>query len=372
MKVNKWTVGLAAAGLVSLTSVQAEEKVTPLLTALSSTTISGYVDTAGQWNPGTGSIAPGYAFSAGKRDRFSLNSVLVSLEKPLTAAEFSAGYHVDLMFGPDAVGVGGDGTAGNENVRQAYVALRVPVGNGLDFKLGRFDDLLGYESSDSYKNPNYTRSYGYTITPTEHTGLLATYQVSSLLSVNVGAANTLNTGAINATSGRAESHKTFMGSVTLTAPDSTGFLAGSALYLGAQTGFGSKTENESDLYVGGSLATPVQGLRLGAAFDYDDHPTAGGNNAWAVAGYASFKATDKLGLHLRGEYAKGTQGFAAGGTVNPEKVLAATVTVQYDLWDNVLSRLEARWDRAVDGTAPYASGNHKNDFMIAANLVYKF
>lgn len=49
MKFNKWTLGLAAVGAVSLTSVaQAEEKVNAVQTALSSTTISGYVDTSMQ------------------------------------------------------------------------------------------------------------------------------------------------------------------------------------------------------------------------------------------------------------------------------------------------------------------------------------
>ncbi len=43
MKYNKWTVGLAAVGVVSLASVaQAEEKaLTAMQTALSATTISG-------------------------------------------------------------------------------------------------------------------------------------------------------------------------------------------------------------------------------------------------------------------------------------------------------------------------------------------
>ena len=51
MKVNKWTLGLAALGLVSLPAgTQAEEKMNSVWTALSSTTISGYVDTSGIWN----------------------------------------------------------------------------------------------------------------------------------------------------------------------------------------------------------------------------------------------------------------------------------------------------------------------------------
>ncbi len=39
MKFNKWTVGLAAVGVVSLASAaRADEKITPLQTALSNTT----------------------------------------------------------------------------------------------------------------------------------------------------------------------------------------------------------------------------------------------------------------------------------------------------------------------------------------------
>ena len=55
MKFNKWTLGLAAVGAVSLASaVRADEapKLVPLNTALSSTTISGYVDVAAQYNLG--------------------------------------------------------------------------------------------------------------------------------------------------------------------------------------------------------------------------------------------------------------------------------------------------------------------------------
>ena len=47
MKMNKWTVGLTALGVVSLASaVRAEEKMSAVQTALSATTLSGYVDTS--------------------------------------------------------------------------------------------------------------------------------------------------------------------------------------------------------------------------------------------------------------------------------------------------------------------------------------
>jgi hypothetical protein len=80
MKFNKWTLGLAAVGAVSLASaVRADEtKMSQVQTALSDTTISGYVDFAATWRPGTdangngGPNLPLYSFA--QNDGFSLNA----------------------------------------------------------------------------------------------------------------------------------------------------------------------------------------------------------------------------------------------------------------------------------------------------------
>src|SRR5260370_14748166 len=128
MKYNRRTLALAAAGLVTLPSLlQAEEKPSSVLTALTATTISGYVDTSAHWNPGTGNANPApYAFNAGKQDGFNLNSVVLEIQKPLDESDWSAGYTAMLMFGPYAPGVTG---AGGEFVREAHVNLQVPIGN---------------------------------------------------------------------------------------------------------------------------------------------------------------------------------------------------------------------------------------------------
>src|SRR2546421_8497131 len=144
MKVNKWTLGLAAIGLVSLPSVmQAEEKASTMMTALSSTTISGYVNTSMEWNPGTGNAnPPGFAFNNGKQDGFNLDVVKLTIERPLDEAQWAAGYKVDLLFGPDGNSLATSSSGINVadfGVKQAYVALRAPVGNGLDFKLAVWD-----------------------------------------------------------------------------------------------------------------------------------------------------------------------------------------------------------------------------------------
>jgi hypothetical protein len=361
------------------------------------------VDTSAQWNFGTGNANnPPYKFGgAQKADGFNLNVIQLRLDKPLDESQWAAGYRVDLWFGPDAntlgttLGSNSRFSSANQSdfaVRQAYVALRVPVGNGLDLKIGAFDSIIGYESVESGSNPNYTRSYGHSIEPQTMTGVLASYRFCDVVSASVGVANTVGPQINDRASqpeqrpwhAKAESYKTYMGSIALTAPDSMGFLAGSSLYAGIVNGFSSSYEgNQTSWYVGTTLATPVKGLRLGAAFDYLDvhNPNHDrGGETWAVAGYASYQATEKLSFHGRLEYARdrGNQDFFQGPSQEGEKILDMTLTAQYDLWKNVLSRVELRWDHTLDdvnnfgGTSSWSNPNRGNAWMLAANFIYKF
>ena len=79
MKINQWTLGLATVGVISLASaVNAEEaKMNALETALSSTTISGYVDTSVAYTLGdqNSTIQSAIPFQSGKSDGFNLNVV---------------------------------------------------------------------------------------------------------------------------------------------------------------------------------------------------------------------------------------------------------------------------------------------------------
>lgn len=412
MKFNKWTAGLVAVGAVSLASVaQADEKPSPLMTAVSSTVISGYVDTSAQWNPGTGNAnVPNYAYNnPGKADGFNLDSVKVSLEKPLDESQWAAGYKVDLFFGPDANTLAttstGLGKASDFVIKQAYVSLRTPIAGttGIDWKLGVWDTIIGYESTEDPNNPNYTRSYGYTLEPTTHTGLQGTYKAADFLSFTAAIANTtgptiggFGTAASNpgrANPPKAESYKTYMGAATLTAPNDWGFLAGSSLSAGVINGFNTGLGGtQTSIYAGATISTPVTGLKAGISYDYlgVQHQNYGVDvpERWAndVALYATFQATEKLSFDARGEYLWQSKVPAAIAPINgPSKILALTGTVQYDLWKNVLSRLEFRWDHQAGSIFGTGSGDayggninnggiadKHNSYLLAANIIYKF
>ena len=405
MKFNQWTLGLAAVGVVSLASAAkaADETGTAntVLTALSSTTISGYVDTSAQWNLGTGNANPvPVKFNQGKQDGFNLNVVQISIAKPLDESPWAAGYRFDAWFGPDANTLNTASLNGGSQtfypnrdfaIRQAYVALRMPVGNGLDWKIGVFDSIIGYESVAGPNNPNYTRSYGHSIEPQTHTGVLVSYRFSDHVSAAFGVANTAGP-TINdrpfqtpfdGDSTKPEYQKTYMFSLALTAPDNWGFLSGSSLYGGWVNGFNNVDnapggvgatdveQNTTWIYLGSTMATPITNLRAGVAFDYADiHRLSG--DIWTVAAYASYQATDKLSLHERVEYLRnrGNSQFLPN-----KEILAATTTLQYDLWKNVLTRLEFRWDHGLSDVNMFGgtgSANRDNAYMFAANVIYKF
>jgi hypothetical protein len=108
----------------------------------------------------------------------------------------------------------------------------------------------------------------------------------------------------------------------------------------------------------------------------------------AVAGYLSYKISDKATISGRAEYANGQSlgaladadnFFYAGGTpANPlSKVFALTGTFEYDLWANVMSRIEARWDHSMSGGNAFGGTDvggptSSNEILLAANIIYKF
>jgi hypothetical protein len=154
-------------------------------------------------------------------------------------------------------------------------------------------------------------------------------------------------------------------------------------------------------YIGATVNTPIKAVKVGAAYDYaggHGHGAASPSFANAISGYVSWQMTEKLSLHCRGEYAStdtgvfGPIGVKANGDPEINKIAALTATLQYDLWKNVISRLEVRYDHlAGEDPVGYGgeNGNYtvyndntnvtqgqgqgsRNQLMFAFNIIYKF
>lgn len=401
MNYNAWTRVLLGAGLIGLPALaHAEEQPSSVLTGLAATTLSGYVDTSAHWNLGTGNgtlppYTPNGVPGGAKADGFNLDVIALTLSKPAAGDGWTAGYSATLLFGPDAVGyntsfLGGSPAAVSDfSLKDTYVDLHAPIGNGVGVKLGTFSSPLGYEVYDAVNNPNYTRSYGYMIEPTQLTGIQATYQVLPELLITGGVADTWSAG-VNARAfattpvSKAESFKTYFASATYTAPTNWGILGGSTISGAVVTGFDAFNQvDKTSVYAGASMNTPITGVKVGVAFDYailgENFLGAGGAQRdsgyqEAIGGYVAWQATEKLSLYSRAEYLTQSQYLAnyavAAGFGIPQKAVEFTQTIQYDLWKNVMTRAEFRWDHCADASGVFAGKD--NAYLLAANIIYKF
>jgi len=374
-------------------------------TALSNTTISGYVDVSAEFTPQSGGtagqqFAPNYYYGQ-PGNSINLNVVDIAIDKPMDESPWASGYHVEFFVGPvgNAMGL-------NNDIRQAYISLRTPVGNGIDWKIGIFDTIVGYESTTSGNNPNYSKSYGYNMEPTTHTGLLGAYKITDMISVQAGVANTAYNGSGFYNVGTPSTglyNPSVMGGATLTAPDSFGWAKGATWSFdiintsghaipGTGAGPSYNGGGATTYYTGLVLPTPIAALKFGAAFDYLNARDVSANE-WDAAIYSTYQFNDKLSLNLRAEYFEGkplnTAGAYLGGGPGFSGNCAQelTATVQYALWANVLTRLEFRWDHSNSGSYGYTSNagaggttpgetgtanTQENAFLLAVQAIYTF
>ena len=357
MKMNKWTMALAAAGVVSLSSVaQAQEAAAGADALAASTTLSGYVSTSYTFDGESSSGGTGgngtniMKTNGGKDDGFALDVVSLTLASAQGAGEYASGYTVQLWAGPDDQGTASTGTEEAIELVQANIDLRLPVGNGLDLKVGQFGTVVGYEVYDYNSNAFFQRGLGFAVEPTHHTGVLASYQVSDTLSVSLGAVNDTASAVTN--NNADDGSASYLTTLSYTVGDNAGMLSGTTLYYGGVHGAG--TDNVATHYVAVGLPVPVEGLSLDFAADWVDAAADADDEIYQV--YAAYSLSDKATLNARYEF-----GTADSGSLTGLESVAVGVT--YALWDNVISRVE--WmSTSEDGD--------DDDDTLAFNLVYSF
>ena len=343
MKMNKWTVGLAAAGVVSLASTaQAEEN--SVLTSLGSTVLSGSVEASyiGGFSGNNNLYSDGGDFGA--------HGASLSVGSPLGEGDYSAGYNVELLIGQRAENFG---LIADKDflLKNANIGMNLPFGNGVDLTLGLFDTIVGYEVEASASNPNVTRSYGYGLEPFTHTGLLASTELMDGLSVSAALTNGFDSTGPNNNDGNG-TELGYVAGVEYTLPDSLGFLAGNSIFVGFADGNnddnvlsdGSTTATDDDelFYIGASINTPIEGLSLGVA--YDDRQYAGGGEADATAIYAVYSLSDSTSVSLRYD-----MGEIDGSDVDlpTDSADMLTLTINHQLWENLTTRLELGWENGA-------------------------
>ena len=378
--------GLVLLFFILLGSARAQDAAESAPALAASATLSGYVSTGYRWGPGTGNFAYGLSGTTSRANAFSLDVVALSLHRPMENWLLDSGYRVDLWLGPDASDLDTGATTSSAELRQAYLDLRFPLVNpitagettSLDLRIGTFNSIVGFESPDHNANAHYTRSWGYTIQPTVHTGLLAffpgtgrpgvdpLYEWDSRYQIALGVANT-NDPRINGTPANAD-RKTLLAGFMWELPEALGPLGGSRFSLG---------------YVNGRARTgsdPIQNLSLGLgllpnsekwnlSLTHDSRILPGAANDDSVFGlYVGHTLSDDFSLSARAEiYQEGAKLYSGESATEQTDGQGLTLTLNYKIWENVISRLEYRWDN----TDEPVNGRHNNQGF-HLNFIYEF
>ena len=290
-----------------------------------------------------------------------LNQLNGFLQKTITTSgdAFDWGGRVDVMFGSDSIFTQAYGNPtfnphtgmaqprGNWDLNltgdrfyglaipNAYGEYNLPMGNGLDVKVGHFYTPLGYEVVTSPDNffvtKPYTMQYGE---PFTHTGAYGTYAFNGNWSALAGAVTGSSTGGWDGNFNRNLATWSFLGGGTWTSDSA-------ATSLNVTATAGPQADNNSSFWgiysiVGKHNITDKLHLILQHDHGFANNVITGNglmaqangaasalqNAEWyGINSYLLYDVTDKLGAGIRAEWFRDNNGFRVNG---PGRCGAAT------------------------------------------------
>ncbi|NDH86131.1 hypothetical protein EBY67_03635 [bacterium] len=367
-------------------------------TAQKGVKLSGYVDAGYSYNftgaaNGTSDVTGRFGSDTAAKGDFNLYAVKLVLEKALTSEnKAQAGFRTDVMIGEDANYLINRGVTNNLSnntqnsnalfLEQAYVSIRAPVGNGWDFKVGKFVSILGYEVIERPANMNVTYGLLWQQMPLYYTGVLSSYKFDDYLEGKLGVVNgsqtdnNTNTGgwgdgcavlaALNVTApgGNANwsnnfqyssnnDNNTWQGttaSSTSSGEEKNSYGNGYALIYNSWGNWAPKFANDKLLLAFNALL----GVANATNSKFLGESENGGTTWFGAGAYAKYQLNDWFSLASRGEYLGGNNpeklfdtNANAGGDNRNLALWEYTITAGFNVIDNLLIRAEYRLDWGV-------------------------
>jgi hypothetical protein len=312
-------------------------------------------------------------------------------------------------------------------LEQALVKFRIPIGNGLDIYVGKFVTFLGYEVIESPANLNFSRGLLFTnLIPLTHTGVYADYKFNDTVEAKFGVVDGWNNsvspggqgqgGLTDAKDDYSFGGKALTGQINVTAPGKNANICTSFIYSpngepSVYGGFDNGTTAVLDVW-GNWNPTFVKDSALTLGFNADlgyisasgtpasfnppfgsgtgviaaGAPTNTSSTYFGIALYASYKFSKVFTLSARGEYIHANadsfaQPFGVGGvtsvvngvstfTPGDQDDFSETLTASFNIWDNLLTRVEYRFDDLSGNTLGTGHSQVQNEISLEA--VYSF
>jgi hypothetical protein len=401
-------------------------------TAQKGVKLSGYIDSGYSYNfTGSGNdsqVNGRFGSDTAQRGDFNLYAAKIAIEKALTSAnKAQAGFRTDIMLGEDAsyfinrtAGFTSN-TQNNSNslfLEQAYVEIRAPVGNGWDFKVGKFVSILGYEVMERPANMNTTFGLLFNVMPLYYTGVLSSYKFDDYLDGKLGVVNGSNSDNNTTTNPNGGDGVALLAALNVTAPGGNANWSNNFQYSTGNDNNTSVSTTQTSINTSsaptsanvsaytviynswGNWAPKFANDKLLLAFNALLANTSGSasiagvpssanvNSTWYGAGaYAKYQFNDWFSLCSRGEYlgsnnanAFGNQGTTQTtngntGHVTGDNLWEYTITAGFNVIDNLLIRAEYRmdWGSNVQGQSLNSSDVSGGPaYYAGAEVVYSF
>ncbi len=322
------------------------------------------------------------------QNSFTMNAAVLEFQKDPNP-EGGVGFRFDLAAGYNAkaVDLATNGVRGGDvTFEQAYIDIVAPLsflkGNDVfddvvDIKVGRYWTLAGAEVVRSPDNWNISRSlaFGYAL-PFSHTGVRATYKlfqdkVTTYWGLNNGWDSTVDN----------NKQKTMEFGVSLNPIDNVTLT--SSAYLGAEQAHGTAggANHRRFLWSNVALWNATSKLSLMGEVNLGNEnrvaalagQTARNAQWYTLAGYARYKLTDKLATAYRAEIFFDADTYRFEGTNGTSKdnwnIWEQTFTLEYNIYDNLIGRLEYRFDKSDDTNV---FNGHTSQQTIGGQLIYTF
>jgi len=381
-------------------------------TAQKGVKLSGYVDAGYSYNftgaaNGTSDVTGRFGSDTAAKGDFNLYAVKLALEKALTSEnKAQAGFRADVMIGEDAnylINRSATNNINNNNqnsnalfLEQAYVSIRAPVGNGWDFKVGKFVSILGYEVIERPANMNTTYGLLWQQMPLYYTGVLSSYKFDDYLDGKLGVVNGSNTDNNTTTSNNSDGCAV-LAALNVTAPGGNANWSNNFQYSSNSENNTSQNVNanttpiavmsgssnsQGDCYTfiynsWGNWAPKFANDKLLFAFN-TLLLTSGGNGtstitypgygsvtananytSYGAGAYAKYQFNDWFSLASRGEY------FGVSSQTRNVDLWEYTLTAGFNVIDNLLIRAEYRLDWGNNSVNNFQTGSGTR---AAANL----
>jgi hypothetical protein len=319
----------------------------------------------GAFNAGAAAPFSAYPFHADPNS-FQLDQFWLELERPVSE-EHRAGFRADLVYGKTAellnvhpfllFAESPDGVSGSDEdfeLFQAYLQYLAPIGEGVNFQLGKFATPIGAEVVQSPYNFNITRGHVWNLfQPITHVGVMASTDWGEGFTTSLGVVNddkavlwslgwSEDTVAVsfNGAYGSSDSAQNTLSPIP-GAPDMHAGDKETILDLILRW----NPSDDFSAYVNADYIDSENSEPL------DDTVLTGEFDGYGVAAAGRLALSERLGVALRAEWANLDFDGAGAASDQELEVWGLTGTVDYDLTNRLRLRGELRYDNVRSSDA---------------------